>query len=66
MGDLVDLTDLDKDISEEVKESIWRLGANKAAGPDVFLIFFYKHFWETIKVDIMKLMWELDCGTSLD
>jgi hypothetical protein len=47
---------------EEVLEAISQMEHNKAPGPDGFPAEFYKHFWETIKLDLMNLFVQLQQG----
>lgn len=62
---MTDLEDLDEDITEEeVKRAILELVQDKAPGPDGSPIFFYKRYWETIRTDFMKLIQEINQGTT--
>lgn len=36
---------------------------DKSLGPDVFLIFFYRHFWDIIKLEVVSLFNCLHEGT---
>lgn len=42
---------------EELKEVVFGMEKNKAAGPDGFNIEFY-HFWELVKMDLFALLEE--------
>ncbi|WVZ60059.1 hypothetical protein U9M48_010126 [Paspalum notatum var. saurae] len=51
------------DFSEsEIKEAIFSMKPNKAPGPDGFLAEFYRHFWETVKGDLMQMFCDLSKG----
>ncbi|XP_039054282.1 uncharacterized protein LOC120196577 [Hibiscus syriacus] len=39
---------------EEVKDTVWSCGKDKAPGPDGFNIVFFKKAWEWVKEDLMK------------
>ncbi|XP_058079904.1 uncharacterized protein LOC131228087 [Magnolia sinica] len=43
---------------EEIKRAVNSLGADKAPGPNGFLIAFYAHFWEVIKADVLQFFQE--------
>lgn len=43
---------------DELKEAIFGMDRNKAAGPDGFNIEFYQHFWEMVKMDLFALLEE--------
>lgn len=51
---------------DEVKNVIWKFGANKAPAPDGFTTEFYKAAWEIIKEDLMKVIKEFESNASLD
>ena len=54
-------------MEENLKRVVWQFGADKASGPDGFLILFYKKFWEVVKYNLCALVEELANGTtSLD
>jgi mannosylglycoprotein endo-beta-mannosidase len=40
---------------EEVRNVVFQMEHNKAAGPDGFLAEFYQNFWEVIKSDLLEL-----------
>ena len=57
-ADLEQVTDLDNSLlcapfSEEVKEALYQIKKNKAAGPDKIPIEFYQTCWSFVKDDIM-------------
>lgn len=45
-------------VQDEVKLAVWRLGEDKAPGPDGFLIIFFKHFWELVKPEVLAFVFE--------
>lgn len=47
---------------EEIKEAIFGMKNNKAPGPDGFPAEFYKHFWDTIKVDLKEIVDDFHSG----
>ncbi|VFQ88342.1 unnamed protein product [Cuscuta campestris] len=49
----------------EVKEAVWTLSADSAAGPDGFNGHFYKTCWEQIKVDCTKAVQEFFLGIPI-
>ncbi|VFQ90741.1 unnamed protein product [Cuscuta campestris] len=49
----------------EVKEAVWSLSADSAAGPDGFNGHFYKTCWEQIKVDCTKAVQEFFLGIPI-
>ncbi|VFQ93666.1 unnamed protein product [Cuscuta campestris] len=49
----------------EVKEDVWSLSADSAAGPDGFNGHFYKTCWEQIKVDCTKVVQEFFLGIPI-
>ena len=49
-------TELTKPFSKtEIKEALFQMEKNKAAGPDKIPIEFFQHCWEIIKDDVVKL-----------
>lgn len=44
----------------EVFASIWSLGLDKAHGPDGFPISFYRHFWDLIKSNLLRMLHYFD------
>lgn len=61
----VELFDLDEEIQEEeIKRVVWKLGEDKALGPDRIPLFFFKFFSEDIKMDFAWLMKDLLKGIS--
>jgi hypothetical protein len=46
----------------EIKEAIFQMERNKAAGPDGFPAEFYQYFWETIKPDLIAFFNEFHDG----
>jgi len=58
-----DNTTLIKPFSEsEIKNALFQMEKNKAAGPDKIPIEFYQHCWEIIKEDIMELFTDFHEG----
>jgi hypothetical protein len=53
---------IEKFTEKEVKEAIFQIEHNKAAGPDGFSIEFYQTFWELIKKDLMALFEDFHKG----
>jgi hypothetical protein len=54
---------LSADFTElEVMEAIMEMKKNKAPGPDGFPAEFYQVFWDTIKVDLMAMFFQLQAG----
>jgi len=49
---------------EEIKKAVWGLWADKAQGPDSFPIFFYQHFWDIVKIEVVN-SWKAYKGTLL-
>eukprot|EP00253_Pinus_taeda_P014530 PITA_14530 len=48
---------------EEIKAAIWSLHLDKAPGPDIFPICFYREYWSMIKKDLLKLIrWVMKKG----
>jgi mannosylglycoprotein endo-beta-mannosidase len=43
---------------KEIKEALFQMQHNKAAGPDAIPIEFYQKCWETLKMDILELFEE--------
>lgn len=41
---------------EELKDAVFGMEKNKAAGPDGFNIEFYQHFWDLVKMDLLALL----------
>lgn len=39
---------------EEVREAIWSSDGDKSAGPDGYSLYFFKHNWDVVKVDIFR------------
>jgi hypothetical protein len=50
---LMNLTEMDEVITEEVWNTIKTMSSDKALGPDSFTEHFYKADWQIIKVDFM-------------
>nr|GEU59566.1 RNA-directed DNA polymerase, eukaryota [Tanacetum cinerariifolium] len=47
--------DLERDVSnEEIKKAVWDCGTDKSPGPDGFTFIFYRHYWNTIKKDVVE------------
>lgn len=40
---------------EESKAAVFDLGSDKAPGPDGFPVFFFQHFWDLIKQDLIDI-----------
>ena len=52
--EIEELAEINKPFSEEkIKMAIWGLEPDKALGPDEFLIFFFRKFWDIVKHDII-------------
>ncbi|XP_039145636.1 uncharacterized protein LOC120282866 [Dioscorea cayenensis subsp. rotundata] len=52
----VDLSQLERPFTiEEVKKAVFDLGSDKAPGPDGFPLLFFKSYWETVKVEVLKM-----------
>lgn len=52
----VDLSNLEAHFSvEEIKGSVFALGAEKALGPDCFPINFFQRFWEVVQTELLVL-----------
>lgn len=52
----IDLSQLERLFTmKEVKTAVFGLGKDKAPGPDGFPLIFFRHFWETIKLDLLNL-----------
>src|SRR3954462_7272696 len=47
---------------EEIKKAVFQMEHNKAPGPDGFPAEFYQHFWDVIKVNLMRLFEFLQVG----
>ena len=55
--DRSDVEELTKPFTEEeVKRVVFDMKENTAPSPDGFSVTFYKHFWETIKGELMELI----------
>ena len=55
--DRSDVEELTKPFTEEeVKRVVFDMKENTAPSPDGFSVTFYKHFWETIKGEMMELI----------
>ncbi len=48
---------------EEIRAVVFKLGGDKAPGPDGFPLCFYQAFWETVKDDIWKIFLKLFDGS---
>jgi len=48
---------------EEIKNALFQMEKNKAAGPDSMPIDFFQHCWEIVKTDITQLFDEFHRGT---
>ena len=48
--------------TEEIKAAFFSLESDKAPEPEDFLIFFYQHFWDSIKGDILKVFSDFQCS----
>jgi hypothetical protein len=44
--------------SDEIKAAVFGLNKDSAPGPDGFGAFFFKHYWEIVKVDVMNAVME--------
>ncbi|KAJ9565965.1 LOW QUALITY PROTEIN: hypothetical protein OSB04_001931 [Centaurea solstitialis] len=58
---------LERAISEEeLKGAVWDCGSEKAPGPDGFTFAFLKHFWATIKCDLLAAVKHFEVTGSFD
>jgi len=61
--DVLDNEELTKHFSEEeIKNALFQMEKNKAAGPDKIPIEFYQHCWEIIKEDILEMFGDFILG----
>lgn len=66
-GELLD--DSDNDFltrpfsEEEIKEALFQMEKNKAAGPDVMPVQFFQSCWEIVKLDIIQMFEDFHNGT---
>ena len=61
--DVLDNEELTKHFSEEeIKNALFQMEKNKAAGPDKIPIEFYQHCWEIIKEDILVMFGDFHSG----
>nr|XP_023920135.1 uncharacterized protein LOC112031661 [Quercus suber] len=51
--------------NREIELAVFQMGPYKAPGPDGILVFFYQHFWDTVKVDVCNAVQAFFHSSSL-
>ena len=46
----------------EIKEALFQIEKNKAAGPDKIPIEFYQHCWDIVKEDVVEMFNDFHAG----
>jgi hypothetical protein len=44
-------------IELKIFQTLTSIGSSKALGPDGYTAFFFKYYWDTVKVDVMNFVW---------
>lgn len=51
--------------ADEIKSAVWNCGVEKSPGPDGFSFHFYRFFWELVKHDVERFVFEFHSFSKL-